>query len=68
VGSQINWNPTQALQSVPVAIYELSESPTPSDHARAWAGALVLLVFILLTSLTARWLANRSRRKIRRAG
>jgi phosphate transport system permease protein len=68
VGSQINWNPTQALQSVPVAIYELSESPDPSDHARAWAGALVLLLFILLTSLTARWLANRSRRKIRRAG
>lgn len=68
VGSQVNWNPTQALQSVPVAIYELSESPDPSDHARAWAGALVLLLFILLTSLTARWLANRSRRKIRRAG
>jgi phosphate transport system permease protein len=68
VGSQISWNPTQALQSVPVAIYELSESPDPSDHARAWAGALVLLLFILLTSLTARWLANRSRRKIRRAG
>jgi phosphate transport system permease protein len=68
VGSQINWNPTQALQSVPVAIYELSESPDPSDHARAWAGALVLLLFILLTSLAARWLANRSRQKIRRAG
>jgi phosphate transport system permease protein len=68
VGNQINWNPTQALQSVPVAIYELSESPDPSDHARAWAGALVLLLFILVTSLTARWLANRSRRKIRRAG
>jgi phosphate transport system permease protein len=68
VGSQINWDPTQALQSVPVAIYELSESPDPSDHARAWAGALVLLLFILLTSLTARWLANRSRQKIRRAG
>ena len=68
VGNQVNWNPTQALQSVPVAIYELSESPDPADHARAWAAALVLLLFILLTSLTARWLANRSRQKIRRAG
>jgi hypothetical protein len=27
-----------------------------------------LLLFILVTSLTARWLANRSRQKIRRAG
>jgi phosphate transport system permease protein len=68
VGSQVNWNPAQALQTVPVAIYELSESPDPADHARAWAAALLLLVFILLTSLTARWLANRSRQKIRRAG
>jgi phosphate transport system permease protein len=67
VGTSTSWNPTQALQTVPVAIYELSESGTPADHARAWAAALVLLVFILFTSLTARWLANRSRRKIARA-
>lgn len=67
VGTQVGWNPSHALQSVPVAIYELSESPAPADHARAWAAALVLLLFILFTSLTARWLANRSRRKIARA-
>lgn len=64
VGNSIDWNPTHALQSVPVAIFELSESPDPNDHARAWAAALVLLLFILFTSLTARWLADRSRRKI----
>lgn len=68
VGTQTSWNPTQALQSVPVAIYELSEQPDPASHARAWAGAFVLLLFILFTSLTARWLASRSRQKIRRAG
>jgi phosphate transport system permease protein len=68
VGTSTSWNPTQALQSVPVAIFELSESASPDDHARAWAAALVLLLFILFTSLTARWLANRSRRKIARAG
>ena len=67
VGNSVNWNPAQALQSVPVAIFELSESPTPSDHARAWAAALVLLLFILLASLSARWLATRSRRKLGRA-
>ena len=68
VGNGISWNPAHALQSVPVAIYELSESPDPADHARAWAAALVLLLFILFASLTARWLATRSRRKISRAG
>ena len=50
-----------------VAIYELSDYPDPADHARAWAAALVLLIFILCTSLGARWLANRSRRKLGRA-
>jgi phosphate transport system permease protein len=67
VGTQIGWNPSHALQSVPVAIFELSESPDPADHARAWAAALVLLLFILCASLSARWLATRSRRKIMRA-
>lgn len=67
VGNSIDWNPAHALQSVPVAIFELSESQDPADHARAWAAALVLLLFILFTSLTARWLADRSRRKIARA-
>lgn len=67
VGQGVHWNPGTALQSVPVAIYELSDSPLPSDHALAWAAALVLILFILLTSLTARWLATRSRRKLGRA-
>jgi phosphate transport system permease protein len=64
VGTQTSWDPSHALQSIPVAIFELSESPDPQDHARAWAAAFVLLIFILLTSLTARWLAARSRRRI----
>jgi phosphate transport system permease protein len=64
VGTQVNWNPHHALQSVPVAIFELSESPDPQDHARAWAAALVLLIFILLASLGARWLATRNRRRL----
>jgi phosphate transport system permease protein len=68
VGTRVSWDPHHALQTVPVAIFELSESPDPQDHARAWAAALVLLLFILVTSLAARWLATRSRRKIARAG
>jgi phosphate transport system permease protein len=64
VGAGVHWNPGQALQTLPVAIFELSESPLPSDHTLAWAGAFVLIVFILAVSLTARWLAMRSRRKL----
>ena len=68
VGNSVELNPTKPLFSVPLAIFELSESPTPADHARAWAAALVLLLFILVTSLGARWAATRSRRKLARAG
>lgn len=64
VGTQVSWSPTHALQSIPVAIYELSESADPADHARAWAAATVLLCFILFTSLGARWLATRGRRRL----
>src|SRR5207237_3681292 len=64
VGKKIQGDPHHALQSVPVAIFELSESPDPKDHARAWAAALILLLFILFASLGARWLATRSRRRI----
>jgi len=64
VGTQTHWGPFHALQSVPLAIFELSESDDPADHARAWAAALVLLVFILIASLAARWLATRSRAKM----
>ena len=61
VGTQTSWNPTHALQSIPVAIFELSESPDPKDHARAWAAGFVLLLFILFASLSARWLATTQR-------
>jgi phosphate transport system permease protein len=64
VGNTTNWSPVHALQSIPVAIYELSESPDPADHTRAWAAATLLLIFILFTSLAGRWIATRSRRKI----
>ena len=64
VGPKTSWNPLHALQTVPLAIFQLSESPDPKDHARAWAAAFVLLLFILLASLGARWLALRSRSKL----
>jgi phosphate transport system permease protein len=62
----VDWNPHHALLSIPLAIFQLSESPDPADHARAWALALVLIAFVLLTSLAARALLSRSRRKLER--
>ena len=64
VGNQTSWNPGHALQTIPVAIFELSESPDPHDHARAWAAALILVLFILLASLAARSVAARTRRRL----
>lgn len=62
-----HFDPGQPLQTIPVAIFELVDQPDPADHALAWAGAFVLIIFILFASLGARWLATRSRRKIARA-
>jgi phosphate transport system permease protein len=64
VGDRLQWNPHQALASVPLKIFEYSESPDPADHARAWAAALVLISFVLVASMTARALAARSRRRM----
>jgi phosphate transport system permease protein len=67
VAQGTHFNPGQPLQTIPVAIFELVDQPDAADHALAWAGAFVLIIFILLVSLGARWLATRSRRKIARA-
>lgn len=61
----ITTDPSQSLPSVPVAIFGLSESPSPQDHAQAWAAALVLILFVLLLSLVARTFHERSRSKLR---
>jgi phosphate transport system permease protein len=60
----IQWNPRHALPNMPVQIFIWSESPDPTDHERAWATALVLIVFVLLTSLLARLALARTRRNM----
>jgi phosphate transport system permease protein len=64
----VSWDPRHPLFSVPLAIFELSESPEPSDHAKAWAAAFVLITFILVTSMAARFALARSRRKLGQVG
>ena len=63
-GTALTFNPTQALPNFPVQILIWSESDDPLDHKRAWASALVLLLFVLLTSLVARVVLARTRKKL----
>lgn len=63
-GQALQYDPRGALASIPLTIFEFSESPNPEDHAQAWAAALVLIVFVLVVSLAARALAARSRKKM----
>jgi phosphate transport system permease protein len=65
-GQLVNTNPREPLQSVPLAIFQLAESPDPNDHAKAWAAAAVLMTFVLVVSLAARVLLARNRRKLAR--
>ncbi len=60
----IQWDPRHALPNMPVQIFIWSESPDPNDHKRAWATALVLILFILAASLAARAALARSRKKL----
>jgi ABC-type phosphate transport system permease subunit len=52
------------VQSIPLTIFQYSESADPNLHEQAWAAAFVLIVFVLVTSLLARVLLERSRRKL----
>lgn len=63
-GQLVDWNPTHSLNSIPFTIFTNSESADPNLHAQAWALAFVLIAFVLLTSLSARLLLERSRRKL----
>jgi phosphate transport system permease protein len=63
-GTLVDWNPAHSVQSIPLTIFEYSESPDENLHAQAWAGAFVLIAFVLVTSLLSRFLLERSRRKL----
>jgi phosphate transport system permease protein len=63
-GQFVDWDPSHAVNSIPFTIFQYSEAPDPLLHEQAWALAFVLIAFVLLTSLTARVLLERSRRKL----
>jgi phosphate transport system permease protein len=64
VADDIRTNPNEALESIPMFIFKSAEQADPALHEQAWGAALVLIAFILITSLLARAFANRSRRRL----
>lgn len=50
---------TKPIASLPVYIYTYGISPYPDWHAQAWGGALILLIFVLALSFSARLFAGR---------
>jgi ABC-type phosphate transport system permease subunit len=47
-----------------VRIFNLSESANPDDQAAAWAAALVLIAFVLVMNILAKYFAGRKRKSL----
>jgi phosphate transport system permease protein len=60
----VTWDPGQALASLPVTIFIYSEAPDQNLNDQGWAAAFLLMMFVLVASLGARWFVGRSRRKL----
>ncbi|MDN5873119.1 MAG: phosphate ABC transporter permease PstA [Sinobacteraceae bacterium] len=54
-------NPLDATASLPVTIYQYTNDPGQEVHAIAWAGALLITLFVLVLSLFARGYLHRHR-------
>jgi phosphate transport system permease protein len=64
VADDIRTNPTEPLETIPMFIFKAAEQADPTLQEQAWGAALVLIAFILVTSLLARAFAARSRRRL----
>ncbi len=54
-----NWNPLQPIAALPLQIFAYAISPFDDWHRQAWAGALVLVMIVLVINITARYVAAR---------
>ena len=61
--SSINWSPFNGPQAdLPLYIYQLLRQPNPAQIARAWSGALVLVLLVLILFVLARVIGERGAR------
>jgi phosphate transport system permease protein len=58
-------DPRQAMDTLPYTIFVYSESADATLNDQAWAAAFILMAFVLVSSLSARYLLSRSERKIK---
>ncbi|HEX7459051.1 MAG TPA: ABC transporter permease subunit, partial [Acidimicrobiales bacterium] len=66
LGNQyLQWNPTKAMEAVPVLIYNNSSQPYPDQVQIAWGAALLLMVVVLVLSIGSRLLAARLQKERR---
>jgi phosphate transport system permease protein len=57
-------DPSEGMASIPIFIFQASESPKPEAHTEAWAAALVLIAFVLVLNIVARAFYARSRKRM----
>ncbi|HSS04112.1 MAG TPA: phosphate ABC transporter permease PstA [Solirubrobacterales bacterium] len=60
----VRTEPGEALASIPIFIFQSSESPSPEAHTQAWAAALILIAFVLVLNIVARVFYARSRKRM----
>lgn len=53
----------EPIQALPLAIFDGARNPFQAGQARAWAGALELLIIVLVFTVVARVIASRNRIK-----
>ena len=63
--NQVVTDPSHAMAAVPLLILFDSESPDQNLNNQAWAAAFVLMTFVLILSLTARFILSRRERKLK---
>jgi phosphate transport system permease protein len=62
--NQVSFDVHSALPTLPVTIYADSESADPGEQAAAWAAALVLIGFVLVLNILAKYVAGRKRKQL----
>jgi phosphate transport system permease protein len=63
--NQVVTDPSHAMAAVPLLILFDSESPDQNLNNQAWAGAFVLMAFVLVASLSARFFLARREQRLR---
>ena len=54
-------DPTKPIASLPVVVYQYAQAPDDGWNALAWAGAFLITMFVLLLSITARFILLRNK-------